>query len=261
MKQIELKKSKRILLLLGFLLIIGFSINPAYAIPTTEWISTTYDRVNIDRVEITAVANFTLNNNYTTLKLYYALWPTDVDSGTAIATKTIDYSNYNHITSGTAGEVKVSTVITAYDGNAKDVNVFGGDKVFLRLYIYNASVSSSNLIVKSSFDQDYWPLGGRYDSAKTSSASESLTDNKWFKIYIFIGLSVLGGMLVIYAVSEMVNGNLFGAPRGRDTIQYKDGRRVWAKRDSKGRFVDIQDPGRSLARDRATKSKLERQKR
>ena len=92
------------------------------------------------------------------------------DVAGVIASKTVDYNNYLNGTSS-ANEVQVTTTITAYDADANDVGVQGGDKVYLRLYIYNNSVSSSTLIVKSNFDQDWWPTGGRYDTTTTAAAT------------------------------------------------------------------------------------------
>ncbi len=188
---------------LTFIVILLFPTMSASAIGWTvnaEIISSTYDRKSIDRVDISVTANFTLNNNYTTLKFVFKVLNDNSDVAGVIASKTVDYANYLNGTTK-ANEVQVSTTITAYDADANAVGVQSGDKVYLRLYVYNNSVSSSNLIVKSAFDQDWWPAGGRYSSTTTSSSTAVEDSNRKWIILAAVGIGaillvvVLGGGL------------------------------------------------------------------
>lgn len=258
-----MNKKGRNIIITAFLVVVGLGLvvpSGAAITENAEILTSTYTRTDVDKVTISVTANFTLNNNYSSVVLYFILWPTDSEVGTSIATYSTTYSNYVNATNGTNGEVQQSVSITAYDLNAQRVSVYGADYVYLRMYVYNASIGSSNLLVKSSVDTDYWPTGGRYTEG-TTAATTAEEGGTSYSAYLLLGLGALGATVVVLFIAKWAGLISFQVQAPRDEIVYRDGRKAWAERDSQGRFVDIVDPGRSMAQDRRMTSKDERARR
>lgn len=161
-----------------------------------EILSTTYTRTSVDAVSCAVTGNFTLNNNYTTLRVYFVLYPTTSPTGSAIATHTNTTSSY---VNGTSGEVQVTETFTAYDYNAQNIGVYGASKIYLFMYVYNASISASNLLVSSSYDLDYWPTGGRYTRTTTTTEEES---GYSLGTYVLLGSAGIGAFVIMYIVFQ-----------------------------------------------------------
>lgn len=221
---------KNIVLSLLFLMIcLGFSIhagNSAYTL-NAEILSTTYTRTSVDAVSCVVTGNFTLNNNYTTLKVYFVLYPSTSPTGSAIATHTNTTSSY---VNGTSGEVQVTETFTAYDYNAKNIGVYGASKIYLFMYVYNASISASNLLVSSSYDLDYWPTGGRYTRTTSTTAEE---DSYSLGTYVLLGSAGIGVFVVMYIVFQRTGfikspNSKNQAPHARNTkgIPNRPGRKL-----------------------------------
>lgn len=240
-----MKNMKKLSLVSIFVVVMLLTI-PANATTTnTATINTsTWSRTTTDKVTVTLGYSFGLDNNYTALKLFFVVYPNSLASGNSIGSFIVDYANYNHLSSGTTGTVTSATDFYVYDTNAESLEVLGGDPVYTFLYIYNSTVTASNLIKKSTADLDYFPEDGRYGNSDETDE----TDTSYFWWYVAAG--GVGVVVLLWLLNKYGIFSLY-APK-RDTLVYQDGRKAWAVRNKDGSFKDIQDPKRAMNRDRAT---------
>ena len=254
-------KLKKLIVIAMFSAIMFMSI-PAMATTTdTASITTSsYARTTDDKVTATVGYSFGLDNNYTLIKLYFSVYSNSLASGQTIASHIVDVATYNHLTSGTAGLVTGATDFAIYDSNAQDLEVIGGDPIYLFVSVYNGTITASTLIKKSVADLDYFPEDGRFGNSDTV---ETTTDYTWY----YVAMGGVGIIVVLWALNRFGIFSMYSP--GRDTLEYSDGRKSWAHRwktfgthkratDGKrikhepGQFRDIVDPKHAMNRDRAT---------